>query len=193
VNGGTASIHSSALEMKWHQFRTPPMIKSLLIALLIGCGAIGGCSVYSVTTRPDRKDTEQVIEGASRLDLIAALGPPCRSFKHDDAQVDVFEVSNAGTTSRQRMVDATAYALLDVVTLGIGELWGSERESQARRECTSYTVTYGPDGRAKSIDTRQWLVEPPPSAAAQRAGYCAVDYHVPACENGGGSGGQRER
>jgi hypothetical protein len=77
-----------------------------------------------------------------------------------------------------------AYALLDVATLGVGELWGLELETEARRECTPYTVTHGPDGRAKSIERRQWNVEPPPSAAARRPGYCAVDYDVPACGPG---------
>jgi len=69
------------------------------------------------------------------------------------------------------------------ITLGVGEFLDSELETAARRQCTTYTVTFGPDDKAQSVETKQWDVEPPPSAAERPAGYCGIDYHTPACES----------
>jgi hypothetical protein len=141
-----------------------------------------GCSVYSAASRPDYKDTSIVSPGAPRAELISRLGEPCRTYQRDHARVDIFEVSDAAATSRQKTLRATGYALLDVATLGVGEFWGSETETNLRRQCTTFTVTYHPDDNAQSIETRQWDVEPPLSATARPAGYCGIDYHGPLCD-----------
>jgi len=140
-----------------------------------------GCSVYSATTRPDYKDASIVAPGASRSALIDRLGQPCRTTEQDKQRKDIFEQSDAAQTSGQRALRATGYALFDLATAGLGEFFGSEVESQAKRECTTYTVTYDANDRAQSVETRSWVVEPPSSASAQRAGYCGIDYHSPAC------------
>lgn len=155
-------------------------ISTAIITILFGPW-LAGCSVYSAATRPDYTDTSFIAAGVSRSDLVSKLGQPCRTYSKDNARIDVFEQSDAGLPSGQKALRATGYALFDAVTFGVGEFWGSELETDIKRECTTYSVTYGPDEIAKSVDIRHWNVEQPPSAAAQRAGYCGVDYHAPAC------------
>ena len=138
--------------------------------------------MYSAASRPDYKDTSIVSPGTPRAELVKQLGEPCRTYQRDNARVDIFEVSDAAATSRQKAVRATGYALLDVVTVGVGEFWGSEIETNLRRQCSTYAVTYHPDDKAQIIETRQWDVEQPPSATARPAGYCGIDYHTPLCE-----------
>jgi hypothetical protein len=144
--------------------------------------ALVGCSVYSAATRPDYKDASVFAPSARRSELINQFGQPCRSYQKDNIRYDVFEASDAARTSGSKAMRATGYALLDVVTIGVGEFWGSEVETEARRKCTTYTVSYTPEGNAQSVETREWVLEPPPTAAAQPAGYCGIDYHAPACE-----------
>jgi len=155
---------------------TTALLKILLAATL------AGCSVYSAATRPDYKDSSIVTLGASRSELIEELGQPCRTYENENARIDVFEVSDAVMTSGRKALRATGYALLDIVTIGVGEFWGSELETAAKRGCTTYTVTYGAAEKANSIETKQWIVDPPLTAAARPAGYCGIDYHTPACE-----------
>ncbi|HMK87338.1 MAG TPA: hypothetical protein VK437_15355 [Steroidobacteraceae bacterium] len=153
-----------------------------LLEGLIGATLVG-CSVYSAATRPDYKDTSIVTEGTSRSALINLLGQPCWTHQKEDTRIDVFEVSGAGATCGQKATRTAGYALLDVATLGVGEFWGSELESTVKRQCTTYTVTYGRDDKVQSVETKQWEVEPPPLARERPAGYCGIDYHTPACES----------
>jgi hypothetical protein len=131
--------------------------------------ALPGCAVYQAATRPPYKDTSILEPGVHRETIIDELGEPCRTYQENGARVDVFEVSGAAN-SRHPLALASFYAVTDLVTFGIGELWHGEDELQVRSECATYTVTYSNE-KAKSVDVRQWVV----------SGVCGEKVHAPAC------------
>ena len=121
------------------------------LALLAAAGGLAACSVGMAAAGRPAPALAVWKAGAGRADVEAALGPP----------VGVQARPGGDTTCRYRYEvgkdpapgRALAHGAMDVLTFGLWEVVGTPVEL-VQGKTYELSVTYGPDGRAKAIETR---------------------------------------
>lgn len=121
------------------------------LALLAAAGGLSACSVGMAAAGKPAPDLAVCKVGADRSDVEAALGSPVGVQTLPDGDTTCryqYEVGNDPSPGR-----ALAHGAMDVLTLGLWEVVGTPVEL-VQGKTYELAVTYGPDGKAKAIETR---------------------------------------
>jgi hypothetical protein len=120
--------------------------------LLAGAPTLSACAVGMAMSGEEGPDLAACRVGADRADIQAQLGQPHSERVLDNGdQVCSYEYEVGNEPSATR---AVMHGGMDVLTLGLWELVGTPVEA-VQGETFEMTVTYGPDGKAKSIESRR--------------------------------------
>ncbi len=124
-----------------------------------------GCSVYMAATQPDKKDLSALSSaGMPRAHVIAKLGAPTASTKHEDGTLtDVYEF-HEGSSGGWKAGRAVFHAVADVFTIGLWEIVGTPTEIAVKGEKMTALAVYDKDmnltefrvlGREKTGESKQ--------------------------------------
>jgi hypothetical protein len=123
-----------------------------VVALLFMALALGGCSLWLETKRPDYTDVSVVQKGTPRYDVTAALGKPTQSYQKDGHDVDVFQVDPKGRYTGTKVAVNTFNTAADIFSLGLWEVVATPAEMLTKHKLTTYVVTYTSDQTVASIE-----------------------------------------
>ena len=128
-----------------------------------------GCSVYMASTQPGERDMSVLKEGASRSQVIAALGAPIWSGEKGGDKIDVFRFTQ-GYSKGAKVARALFHGVADVFTLGLWEVLGTPIEAIASGTETKVEVTYDKDERVKTFQVTEVGGEKPPQSQSTDVG-----------------------
>lgn len=123
---------------------------SYLVAAVMTCVVIQGCSIYKAATAPPPLALENVFVGANRVNIIGTLGVPKSSETKADTRIDVHEfVDGSPSASKLRII---LYIAGDLYTACLSELifWPMELGLGQGTDGRA-VVSYGMDDIAKSV------------------------------------------
>jgi hypothetical protein len=124
----------------------------LAVFVVLAAGpTLSACSVGMAVSGQESPNLAVCRVGADRADVQAQLGMPIseRILDNGDSVCTYeYEVGNEPSVDR-----AVTHGAMDVFTLGLWELVGTPMEA-VQGEKFEMTVTYGPDGKAKAIESR---------------------------------------
>lgn len=103
-------------------------MKQVVVATLIVLSALlGGCAVYMAARQPEAKDLDLFKPGTSRALLIAEFGAPAISEIREGRKFEIFRFRQ-GYGRATKAGRAMFHGVVDVLTLGIWELFGTPTE-----------------------------------------------------------------
>ena len=98
-------------------------MKGIVFGLIASLGILPGCSTIMAMSEPDPVHYRRILPGEYRSEVIETLGEPTASYKTTKGNTfDEFEFVN-GKEDTNKMVRAVGYAVLDLLTLFISELF----------------------------------------------------------------------
>ena len=145
--------------------RAIPRMRRVNPITLMLLAALGGCSLWMETKRPDYTDVGVVQKGTPRQIAAAVFGRPLQTYQKDGKDVDVFQADPNGRYGGTKAAITSFNAVADVLSIGMWEAVASPAEFFTRHKLTTYVVTYGKDQSVESIET----VAAPPKLTEQIA------------------------
>ncbi|HDS3404940.1 TPA: hypothetical protein JD369_000302 [Citrobacter freundii] len=129
-------------------------LKNLPVVLLVGSLLLttGGCSVYSATQQPEKKDISLFRHGTPRSVLLAEFGYPTAQTEHDGKKWDLWRFKQ-GYSGGVKASRAVGHAAMDVLTLWIWEVAGTPIESAADGTDMAYEVSYDQNHNVDQVIT----------------------------------------
>lgn len=106
-----------------------------------------GCSVFLAATPSQSPDLAVLKVGASRADVEAQLGKPTKFTRRSSGDEAVYRFV---TGDRENYKRAAAYAVADILTLGLSEIVSSPLE-ELQGSPNIITVMYSPRGHVVSF------------------------------------------
>ncbi len=146
-----------------HQFRNFVAFAGPILLLASLFVMNSGCSVYMASTQPGERDISVLKEGASRSQVIAALGAPIWSGEKGGGKVDVFRFTQ-GYSKGAKVGRALFHGVADVLTLGLWEVLGTPIEVVASGTDTKVELTYDGEERVKTFQVTEVGGEKPPES-----------------------------
>lgn len=113
-----------------------------LLAAAVWLGGSSGCSVYMAANQPARKNVSVLNPGTPRPLVIAELGEPIHTERHDGTTVDLFSFTQ-GYSGGAKAGRAAFHLAADVFTAGLWEVVGTPAEAVFSGTDVKLEVTYG--------------------------------------------------
>ncbi len=112
------------------------------------CLLLTSCSVYMAVNKPGKKDFNVLNVGTPRDVVLGEFGPPISSTKNDEGELVEYWSFRQGDTRGEKARKATSHAALDVVTLGLWELYGPRLDE---KDLLTYIITFDKDEKVKAV------------------------------------------
>lgn len=126
-------------------------LAAVSVLLFGGAPVLSGCSVGMAVSGKESPNLAACRVGATQAEIQAELGRPTssRMLENGDSVCTYeYEIGNDPSAAR-----AVLHGGMDVLTLGLWEVVGTPLEA-VQGQKFEMTVTYGPDGKAKAIESR---------------------------------------
>ncbi len=131
-------------ESRLSRFSSIVLRAQLVLALSMLCG----CSVMLAASSPKQPDLSKVRMGASRVQVEQQLGKPIAFLRTSGGDIATYTYLGPDKVNYKR---AAAYAVADILTLGVAEIVSSPVE-RLQNDQHVLTITYDFKGRVKSIE-----------------------------------------
>jgi hypothetical protein len=127
-------------------------MRGLVFDVLFLMSLVGsGCSVGMALSGNEQRDTSIFYNGAERSFVIAKVGLPDTSVQDKDGNwIDTYFIVQGNEPSAGR---AVGHGALDVVTLGLWEVFGTPIEAAAGKEQKSrYVIYYDENQKIQKVE-----------------------------------------
>jgi hypothetical protein len=131
------------------------MRKAQTMLVMLSLLALCGCSVAMSAKRSTYKGDPAIIQvGADRAVIESTFGSPdmTAAMGNGDTKV-IYKIDPDAHRAVTRNAAVAGHVVADVLTLGLWEAVGTPMELAAQDRMTTYIVIYGPEGKAKSVET----------------------------------------
>ena len=111
-----------------------------------------GCAVSKASKLPPKKDFSFLKEGTPREYVVAELGQPKWTGEREGMKKDMY-VFKQGVSKNVKFFRVLGHAVMDVLTLGIWEVFGTPIESVAAGKQMKIEITYDEEDKLKFYNT----------------------------------------